>query len=139
VPASPPARQGDIGAGSTTPTTSPTLKVNGNNPVEWQPNTPWQDNLGALFSHDGISETVYSTSTVDTATLGTTTIDYWAEVPSTERWLHTNRSVVVQDAANDNQATSTPVVATSTPPAANDNTQIAPMAATGTDASSTQQ
>jgi hypothetical protein len=33
--------------------TTTTLTLNGNNPAEWQLNTPWNDNLGALFSHDG--------------------------------------------------------------------------------------
>jgi hypothetical protein len=40
-----------------------TLTLNGNNPAEWQLNTPWNDNLGALFSHDGQSERIYSTTT----------------------------------------------------------------------------
>ena len=62
-------------------TTSATLFVNGNNPATWQEGTPWQDNLGVLFTHDGENETVYSTSTVDTSQPGTTTIDYWAQVP----------------------------------------------------------
>ena len=31
--------------------TTTTLTLNGNNPAEWQLNTPWYDNLGALFSH----------------------------------------------------------------------------------------
>ena len=62
---------------------STTLAVNGNNPVVWQLNTVWQDNLGALFVHDGMSETIYSTSTVDTGVSGTTTIQYWASVPTT--------------------------------------------------------
>jgi hypothetical protein len=71
---------------------------------------PWQDNLGALFTHNGQSETIYSTSTIDTTQSGTTTIDYWAVIPDTERVLHATRDVVVQAAANDNP-----------PPAANDN------------------
>lgn len=31
-----------------------------------------------LFTHAGASETIYSTSTVDVSTAGTTTLDYWA-------------------------------------------------------------
>jgi hypothetical protein len=44
--------------------TTTTLTLNGNNPAEWQLNTPWYDNLGTLFSHDGQSETIYSTTTI---------------------------------------------------------------------------
>ena len=40
-----------------------------------------QQFLDALFTLEGQSETVYSTSTVDTAQAGTTTIDY-AVVPA---------------------------------------------------------
>jgi hypothetical protein len=43
----------------TSPITFDTLKVNGNNPAGWQQGTPWQDNLGALFTHNGQSETIY--------------------------------------------------------------------------------
>jgi hypothetical protein len=85
------------------PNPSATLAVNGNNPAEWQLNALWQDNLGALFTHDGQSETIYSTSTVDVTAAGTTTIDYWAVVPSTQQVLHATRDVVVIGAANDNQ------------------------------------
>ncbi len=60
-----------------------TLTLNGNNPAQWPLNTAWQDNLGALFVHDVMSETIYSTSTVDTGVSGTTTIQYWAKVPTT--------------------------------------------------------
>jgi hypothetical protein len=35
-----------------------TLIVNCNNPSEWQLNQAWNDNLGALFTHDGIAETI---------------------------------------------------------------------------------
>jgi hypothetical protein len=52
-------------------------------------------NLGALFTHDGSAETVYSTSTVDTTQPGTTTLDYWAVVPSTQQWLHATRTVII--------------------------------------------
>jgi hypothetical protein len=37
----------------------------GNNPVDWKERTPWQDNLGALFTNAGQSTTSYSASTVD--------------------------------------------------------------------------
>ncbi len=91
------------GASSTTATSSvhaspsqATLTLNGNNPADWQLNTPWQDNLGALFTHDGNSETIYSTSTVDATISGTTTIDYWAVVPTSQEILHATRDIVVQ-------------------------------------------
>ena len=109
-----------------------TLTLNGNNPVDWQATTPWQDNLGALFTHAGQSETIYSTTTVDVTAAGTTTLDYWALVPSTQQYLHTTRAVVIPAPAN------APVIATTTPQAANDNPP--PLEATGTtDASSTTQ
>jgi hypothetical protein len=107
-------------------------------------------NLGALFTHDGQSETIYSTSTVDTPATGTTTIDYWAQVPGAE-WLHVTRDVVVEGAANDNQATSSPPITTasSTPPLAtstpsitspaNDNLPLPVLTATGPDATSSAQ
>jgi hypothetical protein len=72
APAAPPA-SGD--ASTTSCTTSAPLKVNGNNPAQWQAGTPWQDNLGALFTHAGQSETIYSTSTIDVSSAGTTIID----------------------------------------------------------------
>jgi hypothetical protein len=124
------------GTDTTSSTTPATLVVNGNNPAQWPLNQMWNDNLGALFTHAGQSETIYSTTTVDTAISGTTTIDYWAVVPTSGEYLHATRAVVVSAPANNN---SPPPVATSTPPAANDNTQIAPMAATGTDATSSAQ
>jgi endosialidase-like protein len=111
APADRPASAGadDLGA---------TLTLNGNNPVDWQEGTPWQDNLGALFTHAGQSETIYSTTTVDTTISGTTTLDYWAVVPTSGAILHTTRNVVIPAPANDNA----PIVATSSPPTtANDN------------------
>jgi hypothetical protein len=86
---------------------------------QWQLNQPWQDNLGALFAHDGENETVYSTSTVDTTQPGTTTIDYWAIVPATQQWLHTTRDIVIPAPANDNPL-----------PATNDNDLATTTAAT---------
>ena len=80
-------------ANSTPAAPSSTLVVNGNNPATWPQNSPWHDNLGALFTH-GNAETIYSTSTVDTEA-GTTTIDYWAVVPATQQWLHATRTVTV--------------------------------------------
>ena len=70
--------------------------LNGNNPAEWPLNQAWNDNLGALFTHAGQSETIYSTSTVDVTVSGTSTIDYWAVVPSSQQWFHATRSVVIQ-------------------------------------------
>jgi endosialidase-like protein/single cache domain-containing protein len=66
--------QGDasVDTGGSTTTDTNFLTFNGNNPAEWQLNQPWQDNLGALFTHDGQSETTYSTSTADTTQPGTT-------------------------------------------------------------------
>ncbi len=100
--------------------------------------------LLTLFTHNGQSETIYSTTTVDVRKTGTTTVDYWAVVPTTQQVLHTTRTIVVAGAANDNQA-STPVVATSSSPAAtstqlsasNDNTPLPVLSATGTEARST--
>jgi hypothetical protein len=115
APATPPA-SGD--ASTSSPTTAASLKVNGNNPSEWPLNQIWNDNLGALLAHDGQSETIYSTSTVDTTISGTSTIDYWAVIPPSQQVLHATRDVVVQGAANDN---------------------LPPLDTTGTDATSTAQ
>jgi hypothetical protein len=135
--ASQPAPTGGEDASSTSSTTPASLKVNGNNPAHWPLNQIWNDNLGALFSHDGISETVYSTSTVDVSAPCTTTIDYWAQIPGAP-WLHATRTVIVSAPANDN-APITPSAASTTPPATNDNTPITPLSATGTEATSTAQ
>jgi hypothetical protein len=116
-------------APGSTPDADATLTLNGNNPVDWQEASPWQDNLGALFTHDGQSETIYSTSTVDVSTAGTTTLDYWAQIPGAN-FLHATRDVVVNVPANDN-------VATTTAQAANDN--LPPLDATGTEATSSAQ
>jgi endosialidase-like protein len=115
------------GADTTSTTMPASLKVNGNNPAQWPLNQIWNDNLGALFTHNGQNETIYSTSTVDVTAPGTSTIDYWAQVPGAQS-LHTTRTVVIKGVANDNQATSTP-------PAANDNPP--PLDATGTNATTT--
>ena len=55
--------------GTTTSSTSAILVVNGNNPAQWEVGQPWQDNLGALFTHDGQSEAIYSTSTIEPGAL----------------------------------------------------------------------
>jgi hypothetical protein len=100
APINPPAAS-NTPANGTAATAS--LTINGNDPATWQMNTPWSDNLGALFSHNGINETIYSTSTVDTSTTGTTTIDYWAtwysdpSATSSAQTLHATRQVVVID------------------------------------------
>lgn len=94
-----------------TSTTSATLVLNGNNPAEWPLNQAWNDNLGALFTHDGQSETIHSTTTVDVTVAGTNTIDYWAQIPGAN-FLHTTRAVVVEGAANENQAISTDATST---------------------------
>jgi hypothetical protein len=117
---------------------SATLNVNGNDPAQWQEGTPWQDNLGALFTHDGQSETIYSTSTIDVTVSGTSTIDYWAVIPSSQQVLHASRDVVISPTANDNVPVATNDAWT-TQPAANDNSPLAPLAATGTDATSSPQ
>ena len=96
------AHGGSVGAPGGSPASGDadsTLTLNGNNPVTWQMGTAWQDNLGALFTHDGIAETIYSTSTVDVAQSGTTTIDYWAQAPGAQ-WLHTTRDIVIASPAN---------------------------------------
>src|SRR5262245_33060125 len=56
APAASPA-PGD--AGTTASSTTATLVVSGNDPAQWQQGQPWRDNLGALFTHDGQSETIY--------------------------------------------------------------------------------
>jgi hypothetical protein len=115
APASQPASpQAD--ASTTSTNTFASLKVNGNNPVEWQANTLWQDNLGGLFTHAGQTERSPPPPSEVTAA-GTTTVEYWAQVPGAE-WLHTSRDVVVEGAANDNAP-------------------ITPLSATGTDATTT--
>jgi hypothetical protein len=151
APAAPPA-SGDASTASTTTSSGPpqhsaqataTLVVNGNNPAHWSLNQIWNDNLGALFTHAGQSETIYSTTTVDATVAGTSTIDYWAVVPSSQQVLHATRAVVVSaptnaapiQPANDNVAPSSPALA----PVGNDNTQLAPLSATGTDATTTAQ
>jgi hypothetical protein len=91
-----------------------------NNPATWPLNQVWNDNLGALFTHDGQSETIYSTTTDDTTISGTTTLDYWAVIPSSQQILHATRDVFIEGAANDNLS-----------PAANDN-QPTSTAATST-------
>ncbi len=93
---------------------SATLIINGNNPATWQQDAPWHDNLGALFTHDGGSETIYSTSTVDTTEADATTIDYWAVVRATQQWLHASRTIIVSAAANVSDA-STPDATSSLP------------------------
>jgi hypothetical protein len=122
APASQPASTKENDASATSTTTSASLVVSGNNPATWTPGTAWSDNLGALSIHDGIAETIYSTNTVDVSVSGTTTLDYWAQIPGAE-WLHATRDVVIEGAANDNHATTSL-------PAAND---------TGTDATTSAQ
>ena len=80
---------------TTTTPSSASLTLNGNSPAQWPLNTTWQDNLGVLFAHDGISEIIYSTSTIDTSVSGTTTIEYWAQVPTSQEWLKATRDVVI--------------------------------------------
>jgi hypothetical protein len=106
-----------------------TLALNGNNPATIL-NATFSD-LGALFTHDGIAETVMSTSTIDTSMAGTSTLDYWAVVPATQQVLHATREVVIQSPANDNPPATTNAL--TTPQAANDNPP--PLAPTGTDTS----
>jgi hypothetical protein len=65
------------------------------------------------------------------STAGTTTIDYWAVIPSTQQVLHATRDVVIQSAANDN-TTIAPTDAATTP-AANDNLTLPILMATGTE------
>jgi hypothetical protein len=145
APGGQPASTEETDASTNSSTTSPgspqpsaqaaaKLVVNGNNPAQWPLNQVWNDNLGALFSHDGISETIYSTSTVDVSTAGTTTIDYWALIPTSGHFLHATRAVVIPAPANQNVP-----AASSIPPAANDNSPLSSPSATGTDATSTAQ
>lgn len=143
--ASSPTTQGTNSASSTpanqTPAAIATLTLNGNDPQTWTFNTPWQDNLGATFVHPSplgqMTETIYSTSTVDTTVAGTTTIDYWAtwysdpSATTSAQTLHTRRSVIIP--ANDNTASSALLAANDNPPATNTNTT----ASTTTTASST--
>ncbi|MEQ1718972.1 MAG: tail fiber domain-containing protein [Hyphomicrobium sp.] len=96
------AASNSSGASSPPPaaTSSAALALNGNNPAQWPLNSVWQDNLGSLFTHDGISETIYSTSTIDTSVSGTTTVQYWAQIPSSLEWLMVTRAVVISDAVS---------------------------------------
>ncbi len=103
---------GTTSSSTTASTQPPAITINGNNPATWPQNFPWHDNLGALFAHptaagNPVSETVYSTSTVDTTKAGTTTIDYWVLVPATNasatpEYLHATRGIVITAPANDN-------------------------------------
>jgi hypothetical protein len=119
---------GAPGGSSATGDADTTLTLYGNNPVVWQLDAPWHDNLGVLFTRAGQSETIYSTSTVDVSAAGTTTIDYWAAIPATDptQWLHTTRTIVVSSPANDN-----PLSASTTPKASNDDEVPEPLPATG--------
>ena len=112
------------------PSTSATLTLNGNNPVGWTLGAAWQDNLGALFTHPSTgsgqaagSETIYSTTTVNTTITGTTTLDYWAtyypdpNATSSAQYLHTTREVVVTSpntTSTQEAAATTQHIATST-------------------------
>jgi hypothetical protein len=108
---------------------------NGNNPAEWQEGTPWQDNLGALFTHTGQSETIYSTSAVDTTISGTMTLDYWAVIHSSGAVLHITRDVVMEPPTKDNpqpQEAEQSSHDDNLPVAANDNDPATTTAATST-------
>lgn len=72
---------------------------------------------------------------------GTTTVHYWAVIPTTGATLHTTRAVVIAGATNDNPlppaaeapAAAEPATSTTTPVAANDNFPTEPLPATGTE------
>ena len=92
--------------------------------------TVWTDQPGVQFySGNFLNGTLVSNIVIDTSGVATDTIDYVATDQSGLSATST-RTVIVSapQAANDNQASSTP-------PAANDNTT--PLAATGTTATST--
>src|SRR5256885_10185898 len=98
APASQPASTGESDASTTSPTTAASLKVNGNNPAQWQINQPWQDNLGALFNHDGQSETFIPLR----PSIRPSPAPPPSVIPSSGAVLHITRDVVVEGAANDN-------------------------------------
>jgi surface protein with Ig-like domain len=134
APSGQPAQGGSASSNSTTTSSDnapPTIIINGNSPAQWPLNQIWNDNLGALFTHAGQSETIYSTTTVDTTLPGSHTIVYVVS-DSSGLTSTTTRTVIVSVPANDNQASSTPT-------AANDNLPLPLMAATGTDPTTTAQ
>lgn len=104
-------------------TDAATLTLNGNATSTIDRNTTYSD-LGATFTHSGTTETIYATTTVDTSEVGTTTLDYYGTyytdptATSSAVTLHAARVVIVIDpyAAQEQQATSTEPVATSTEP-----------------------
>jgi hypothetical protein len=64
APAGQPMPLGGENMGSSTLTTSARLVLNGNDPVHLPAGQPWQDNLGAVFTHEDQPERIYSTTTV---------------------------------------------------------------------------
>jgi surface protein with Ig-like domain len=136
------AGQDASGTTTTTPDNpeAPQLRVNGAGPAVIAVGSTYADlgatitgpladlNLGIHIFVDGIAT---DPVVIDTSTTGTHTIDYVitgiSGLTST-----TTRTVIVSAPANDNAASSTP-------PAANDNSPIVLLSATGTDATSTAQ
>ena len=97
-----------------------TLTLNGN-PTSTLPIGAVFIDLGAALTRDGQTETITSTTTLDTSVAGTTTLDYWAHVISPDAWLHASRAVIITSpplitpAANDNQPASTSTITSSSP------------------------
>ena len=137
--------------GSPTGATSgpPTITINGDNPATIQVGSTYADlgatitgptadlNLGLTTLLDGATTTQL---TLDTSKPGEHTILYTVTDPNGLTDSAT-RTVIISAPANDNpqpqgaeQSSHDGNAATNTPPAANDNTPIAPLAATGTDA-----
>jgi hypothetical protein len=118
----------------------PTLTINGVNPANLTVGASYADlgatitgptadlNLGIHTFVDGIATDPVG---IDTTSPGTHTIDYVVTDQSGLTSTST-RTVVVSAPSNDN-------VATSSPQAANDNAPSVPLAATGTDATTTSQ
>jgi hypothetical protein len=51
---------------------------------------------------------------VDVTAAGTTTLDYWAVIPSSQHVFHATRDVVIEAATNDNTATTSAATSTAT-------------------------
>jgi hypothetical protein len=78
------------------------ISLNGSAVLEVNLNSTWSDTMGANYNHDGFTDVIYSTSTVDTSKVGTTKIEYFATyIPvaagSQPQTIYATRDVVVVD------------------------------------------
>ncbi|MFA6608918.1 MAG: hypothetical protein WCT07_03350, partial [Candidatus Paceibacterota bacterium] len=88
------------------------LILNGSKTINLNLGASWTDILGANYNHDGFTDVIYSTSTVDTKVVGTTTIDYFATYISAasstvQETLHITRDIVVTGANITTETTTT--------------------------------